>query len=301
MYAVRYIYFIFLPVAAFYILFAYAPLFNPVTGGIFMAFKHFRLNRGFSEMEWVGMQWFELMWGRPDFWIAIKNTFIISIGRLIVQFPMPIILAIMLNEVRRSGTKRVFQTIFTFPYFLSWIIIISLMKDMFQISGLVNGIIRYFGGETYNVLASNSRAVNLAVVFLSDIWKGAGWGAIIYLASISGIDPTLYEAAKADGANRWHCVVHITWPSIRPTAVILLILSCGSIMSAGFDQIYNLQNAVNMDMLNILDTYIYRFGFNGKMNQSFSVAAGVFRSIANFALLILADRFAKLLGSEGLF
>jgi putative aldouronate transport system permease protein len=266
-----------------------------------MAFKHFRLNRSFSEMEWVGMQWFRLMWGRPDFWNALQNTFIISIGRLIVTFPMPIILAIMLNEVRRSKIKRSLQTIFTFPHFISWIIVIGLMRDMFQIEGLVNGIIRNFGGTPFNFLANNSRFANLAMVFLSDIWKGAGWSAIIYLASITGIDPSLYEAARVDGANRWHCVMHITWPSIRPTAVILLILSCGSLMTVGFDQIFNMHNPINSSVLRVLDVYIYQFGFGGQMNQSFAVAAGLFRSVANFTMLILADRIAKLLGSEGLF
>ena len=301
MYAVRYVYLIFLPVLVYYVLFAYAPMFNPVTGGIFMAFKHFRLNTPFSQMDWVGLQWFSVMWSKPDFWLAFRNTFIISIGRLIVEFPMPIILAIVLNEVRRGNTKRVYQTIFTFPNFLSWIIVVSVLKDLLQINGLVNGILRELGNEPVNFLANKSMFANLSLVFLTNIWKSAGWGAIIYMASISGIDPQLYEAAIVDGANRWHCVIHITWPSIRPTAVVLLILSCGSILSAGFDQIFNLRNAVNKDVIEILDTYIYQYGFTGSMNQAFSVATGLFRSVINFTLLLLANKFARLLGSEGLF
>jgi len=276
-------------------------MFNPVTGGIFMAFKHFRLNTPFSQMEWVGLQWFNVMWSKPDFWQSLRNTFIISIGRLIVEFPMPIILAIVLNEVRRSSTKRVFQTIFTFPNFLSWIIVVSVLKDLLQINGLVNGILRELGNEPVNFLANQSMIANLSMVFLSNIWKSAGWGAIIYMASISGIDPQLYEAAIVDGANRWHNIIHITWPSIRPTAVVLLILSCGSILNAGFDQIFNLRNSVNKDTIEILDTYIYQYGFTGSMNQAFSVATGLFRSVINFTLLLLANKFARLLGSEGLF
>ena len=301
MYAVRYVYFIFLPVLAYYLFFAYAPMFNPATGGILMAFKHFRLNTAFSEMKWVGLQWFNVMWTKPDFWIALRNTFVISVGRLIIEFPMPVILAIVMNEVRRSGVKRIYQTIFTFPNFLSWIIVVSVLKDLLQVSGLINGILRGFGAEPINFLANTSVPGNLALVFLTNIWKGAGWGAIIYMASISGIDPQLYEAAVVDGANRWHCVIHITWPSIRPTAVVLLILSCGSILNAGFDQIFNIKNAINRDILEILDTYIYTYGFTGSMNQAFSVAAGLFRSVINFTLLLLANRFARLLGSEGLF
>jgi len=301
MYSVRYVYFIFLPVLAYYLLFAYAPMFNPATGGILMAFKHFRLNTTFAKMEWVGFQWFNVMWTKPDFWAALRNTFIISIGRLIVEFPMPVILAIIMNEVRRSSVKRIYQTIFTFPNFLSWIIVVSVLKDLLQISGLINGILRGFGMEPINFLANSSLPGNLALIFLTNIWKGAGWGAIIYMASISGIDPQLYEAAVVDGANRWHCVIHITWPSIRPTAVVLLILSCGSILNAGFDQIFNLRNAINREHIEILDTYIYQYGFTGSMNQSFSVAAGMFRSVINFTLLLLANKFARLLGSEGLF
>ena len=301
MYAVRYVYFIFLPVLAYYLIFAYAPMANPTTGGILMAFKHYRLNTPFSQMDWVGLQWFRVMWTKPDFWVALRNTFVISISRLIVEFPMPVIVAIVLNEVRRSSTKRVFQTIFTFPNFLSWIIVVSVLKDLLQVSGFVNNILRNFGVEPINFLANSGFAGNLALVLLTNIWKSAGWGAIIYLASISGIDPQLYEAAIVDGANRWHCIIHITWPSIRPTAVVLLILSCGSILSAGFDQIFNLRNAVNKDYIEILDTYIYQYGFKGSMNQSFSVAAGLFRSVVNFTLLLLANRFARLLGSDGLF
>jgi putative aldouronate transport system permease protein len=175
------------------------------------------------------------------------------------------------------------------------------MKDLLQVSGMINNILRGFGAEPINFLASNSMADNLVLVFLTNIWKGAGWGAIIYMASISGIDPQLYEAATVDGANRWHKIIHITWPSIRPTAVVLLILSCGNILNAGFDQIFNLRNAVNRGSIEILETYIYQYGFQGNMNQSFSVATGLFRSVINFALLLLANRFMKLLGSEGLF
>ena len=149
--------------------------------------------------------------------------------------------------------------------------------------------------------ANKSMIANLLLVFLTNIWKSAGWGAIIYMASISGIDPQLYEAAIVDGANRWHCIRHITWPSIRPTAVVLLILSCGNILNAGFDQIFNLRNAVNKDVIEILETYIYQYGFTGSMNQAFSVATGLFRSIINFTLLLMANKFARLLGSEGLF
>lgn len=301
MYAKRYIYLILLPVLAYYTIFSYAPMFNPTTGGILLAFRHFRFNTAFTDMEWVGLRWFELMWGRPDFWNALRNTFILSFGRLIFEFPMPIIIAILLNELRRNSTKRIFQTVFTFPHFISWIIVISLMRDMFQIAGVVNSFLRMIDVEPINFMASPSVTVNYLLVFLSNIWKSAGWGAIIYLASISGIDPQLYEATAVDGGNRWHKIIHITWPGIRPTAVVLLILQCGNILGIGFEQIFNLRNAINRDVIEILDTYIWAMGFGGTMNQSFAVAAGLFRSVVNLALLLSANKVAKLLGSNGLF
>jgi putative aldouronate transport system permease protein len=276
-------------------------MFNPRTGGILLAFKHFRFGTPFAEMEWVGLQWFEMMWRRPDFWNAMRNTFIISFGRLLFEFPMPVILAILMNEIRRKSSKRIFQTVFTFPHFISWIIVISLMRDMFQITGVVNGLIRELGGEPINFMASPSVMGNYLLIFLSNIWKSAGWGAIIYMASISGIDTQLYEASAVDGANRWHNIIHITWPGIKPTVVVLLILQCGNILGIGFEQIFNLRNAVNQGVIEVLDVYIWRMGFGGALNQSFAVAAGLFRSVINFALLLTANRIAKLLGSEGLF
>lgn len=301
MYKFRYLYFIFSVVVVYYLLFAYAPMFNPETGGILMAFKHFRYNSSFSEMDWVGLKWFDMMWSKPDFWLAIRNTFIISIGRLVIEFPMPIALAIILNEVRRGKPKRIFQTIFTFPNFLSWVIVVSVLRDILQLNGLINTGLRAFGAEPFNFLANKSMVANLLLVFITNIWKDAGWSAIIYLAAISGIDPQLYEASIVDGANRWQCIVNITWPGIKPTAVVLLILSCGSILNAGFDQIFNLRNGINKETLEILDTYIYRYGFTESINQSFSVATGLFKSVINFTLLVLANKFAHLLGSEGLF
>ena len=300
--AARFIYIIFLPALIYFMLFAYAPMFNLQTGGIMMAFTRYRLHTQFLDLEWVGLHWFRVLWSRPDFWEAFQNTLIISFGRLLIEFPAPIIVAILLNEVRRSSSKRFMQTVFTFPFFLSWVLVYSVLQDLFQFSGLINGLITFFGGDPILFLANNSRGINLALLFGSSIWRGAGWGAIIYLASISGIDPALYEAAKVDGANRWHCIRHITWPGIKPTVVVLLILACGNIMNGGFDQIFQFRNAINRPVIEILDTYVFAFGFGqGGMNQSFAAAAGLFRSVINFALLLTANKIARLLGSEGLF
>ncbi|MCL2880743.1 MAG: ABC transporter permease subunit [Treponema sp.] len=300
--ASRYLYLIFIPVVIYYLLFSYAPMFNLNTGGIFMAFTRYKLRAVFTDLEWVGLHWFKVLLSRPDFWEAFRNTLVISFGRLIFEFPAPIVLAILLNEVGRSGSKRVFQTIFTFPNFLSWVIVYGILQDMLQYTGVINTVLKSLGREPFMFLANNSMAANLTLLFGTSIWRGAGWGAIIYLASISGIDPSLYEAAKIDGASRWHCIRHITWPGIKPTAIVLLILAIGSAMNGGFDQIFQFRNAVNRPLIEILDTYVYQFGFGqGGMNQSFAVAAGLFKSVANFALLLAANRIARLLGSEGLF
>ena len=267
-----------------------------------MAFTRYRLHTSFMELEWVGLHWFRVLWNRPDFWQAFRNTLIISFGRLLIEFPVPVILAILLNEITRSAPKRIFQTIFTFPNFLSWILVYSVLQDLFQFTGLVNAIREMMGRDPIMFLAHSSRSINLALIFGSSIWRGAGWGAIIYLASISGIDSSLYEAAKVDGANRWHCIRHVTWPGIKSTVIVLLILACGSIMNGGFDQIFQFRNALNRPVIEILDTYVFAFGFGqGGMNQSFAVAAGLFRSVINFALLLTANKIAKLLGSAGLF
>ena len=300
--AARFIYLIFSPAVVFFLLFAYAPMFNLQTGGILMAFTRYRLHTSFLELDWVGLHWFRVLWNRPDFWQAFTNTLIISFGRLLIEFPVPIILAVLMNEIHRSSHKRIFQTVFTFPHFLSWILVYSVLQDLFQFSGLINAVRELMGLDPILFLAHSSRSINFALIFGSSIWRGAGWGAIIYMASISGIDPALYEAAKVDGANRFHCIRHVTWPGIKSTVVVLLILACGHIMSGGFDQIFQFRNAINRPVIEILDTYVFAFGFGaGGMNQSFAVAAGLFRSVINFALLLTANKIAKLLGSHGLF
>ena len=297
----RFVYLIFLPVAAFYIIFSYMPMFNTQTGGILMAFKHYRLNRNFFQMDWVGFQWFRQIWALPDFWMVMRNTLLISFGRLLFVFPMGIILAVMLNEVKSKRYKGIAQTIFTFPYFLSWVLVISIIKDLLLSDGLLNQLIRSWGGETIPFLSSRSIPLNLTLLFVTDIWKSAGWGAIIYLAAMSGIDPSLYEAAEADGANRWQRIRHITWPGILPTVIIMLILSCGNILNAGFDQIFNIRNPMNRNVIEILDTYIYYVAFTGAYNQSFSAAVGLFKAVINFTLLLSANKIAHLLGQGGLF
>ncbi len=298
----RYLLFMLTPVLLYYLLFNYLPMVNFQTGGILMAFKQHNLTKPFSEWKWVGLKYFEMMWRKPDFWVAMRNTVSISFVRLLVEFPVPIILSIILNEVYREKTKRIFQTVFTFPNFLSWILIVGIMRDLLQVDGVINGlIVTMAGGEAYNFLANTSAFSNYAMLILSNLFKGMGWGSIIYLASIAGIDPSLYEAAIVDGANRWHKIIHITWPGIKSTAIVLLILQCGNILNGSFDQIFNLVNGVNRSIIETIDVYIYRYAFQQSMNQSFAAASGLFKAVINFGLLMTANGLAKRLGDNNLF
>jgi putative aldouronate transport system permease protein len=297
----RYLFLLLLPVLAYYLIFNYAPIFNPQTGGILMAFKQHHLTKPFAEWESVGLKYFEMMWRKPDFWTAMRNTVTISFIRLVVEFPMPIFLALLLNEVRRDRQKRLYQTVLTFPNFLSWVLVVGLMRDLLQINGLVNGVIKAYGGTPYNFLANESHFSNYAMLVLSNLFKSVGWGSIIYLAAISSIDPTLYEAAAVDGANRWQRVWHITWPGIKSTAVVLLILQVGNILNSSFDQIFNLINGVNRSVIETIDVYIYRYAFQQSMNQSFAAASGLFKAVVNFALLLTANKIASRLGENRLF
>lgn len=294
----RYLYMLLSLTIIFLILFSYLPMFNMKSGGVLLAFKQYRFNTAFADMEWVGLKWFDKLWGQPEFWRAFKNTLIISFGRLLIEFPAPIILALMLNEVSKMGLKRVYQTVYTFPHFISWVLVVSVMRGLFATDGVVNQLMQTLGKDTIPFLISNEWFYPM--VFGTSIWKGVGWSSIIYLAAISGIDPGLYEAAAIDGANRWHCIRHITWPGIKSTAVILLILQCGNILNANFNQIFNLINDANMKVGEIFDTFIYRYAFWQARNFSFTVAAGLFKSVINFALLLTANSIVKMMGEESL-
>lgn len=300
-------YFLLLPALLLIIVFNYVPM-----GGIVLAFKQYQFNRPsalgdlpilrffgqMANMKWVGFKWFENLWAKPDFWMAFRNTLIISFGRIVIEFPVPIILALLMNEMRHQRLKRVYQTVYTFPHFLSWVLVASLINTLFLSDGTVNAIIKAMGGTPVRFLTDP--AVFRPMLFSTSIWKTAGWSSIIYMATISGIDPSLYEAAAIDGANRLQSMRFITWPALKPTVVILLILKCGNILNAGFDQVFNMYNDLTLPVADIFDTYIYRYAFQKGQNLSLSVAAGLFKSVINFALLITVNSLAKAAGEEGL-
>lgn len=290
----RIVYTLLLPGLIWLLLFAYLPM-----GGLSLAFKEYKANLGIWGSPWVGFENFKYVFRDPAFLDALWRTLYINIIKLVIQFPFPILLALMLNELRMKRGKKVFQTVLTFPHFLSWIIVSGVVINVLAYDGLVNSTLTLLGLPTINFLGSESTFVPM--LLLTDIWKSTGWGAIIYLAAISGIDQDQFESAQIDGASRMQQVFRITLPNIMPTVTVMFILSVGGLMSSGFDQIFNLANAATKNVSEVLDVYIYRITFQSSTDFSFSTAVSLFRSLVNMILLLAADRVAKMLGGDGLF
>lgn len=292
----KYIYLLLLPGILFYLLFAYGPMY-----GIILAFKDYTFKGGILGSPWVGLEKFRMLFVEPEFIQAFKNTIIISFGKIIFGFPIPILLAILLNELRFKKFKKTLQTVFTFPHFLSWIIISSIVLNIFGNLGAVNNMLSVLGLERQHFLAD--KQLFRPLLYITDIWKEAGWSSIIYLAAISGINPELYEAATIDGANRFQKIRYVTWPGMRSVAELLLLLSIGQVMNAGygFDQVFNLYNPTVYEVGDIIDTFVYRITFQRPPDFGFSTAVGLFKSVINFGLLVTADRVAKALGQRGIF
>ncbi|MEV5025685.1 sugar ABC transporter permease [Paenibacillus sp. LPE1-1-1.1] len=276
----------FLPGLLFYIIFKYAPM-----GGIIIAFKDFNLRDGIFGSPWVGMDNFMQLFNQAQSLQIIRNSFMISILGIVVGFPVPIILAIMLNEVRKMWFKRVVQTLVYLPHFLSWVIVGGIVLSLFALeSGTINRWLEGFLGEPYPFMYEK---VSWLIIYLgSGIWKEMGFAAIIYLAALAGIDPHLYEAGSIDGANKWQQMRHITIPGISTTIILLLILSVGKVMDVGFDQIYNLQNAVVSDVANVISLYIYQIGIL-RGQYSLTAAMGIFENLVGLVLILSANYFAR--------
>lgn len=290
----RMIYTLLIPGLIWLILFAYLPM-----GGLSLAFKDYKANLGIWGSPWVGMENFSYVFRDPAFANAVWRTLYINFLKLLIQFPFPILLALMLNELRMRRASKLLQTVFTFPHFLSWIIVSGIVINVLSYDGLVNSTLALLGLPTINFLGSESTFVPM--LLLTDIWKSTGWGAIIYLAAISGIDQDQYESAQIDGASRMQQMFRITLPNILPTVTVMFILSVGGLMSSGFDQIFNLANAATQNVSEVLDVYIYRITFQSSTDFSFSTAVSLFRSLVNMILLLAADRAAKMMGGDGLF
>ena len=285
------LYVMLLPTIVFLFIFHYIPIY-----GASIAFKEFWVTKGILGSPWVGFDHFERLFATEKFWQVFRNTIEINLLRLVFGFPAPIVLAILLNEVRHRLFKRSIQTIVYLPHFISWVTIAGIMFSLLSNEGLVNKLIVTFGGDPVNFLTSNSMFRPLLVV--SGIWKEVGWGTIIYLAALSGINPDLYEAATVDGANRFKQVLHITLPSLLPIISILLILNFGSMMNGGFDQVFNLYNTMVYESGDVIDTYVYRIGLT-QGEYSMATAIGLFLNLINFVLLVLVNGAAKRIGGQG--
>jgi putative aldouronate transport system permease protein len=282
----RHIYLFLLPAIIWFLTFCYYPMY-----GALLAFKDFKYNLGIIGSPWVGFRYFEYFLSDPKFYEVLRNTLAISFLKLIFGFPAPIILALMLNEVRCARFKKVVQTISYLPHFVSWVVVVTLLQKILSPNaGLINDIRYEMGLEP--IFFMGIKSLFLPLVIISSVWKGVGWGSIIYLAALSNIDPNLYEAAEIDGAGRWRMLFNITLPSIVPTIAILLIFNLSGILSAGFDQIYLMQTPSTMSVSEILDTYVLKLGLlDGQF--SYSTAVGLFRSLVSMVLIVTVNTISK--------
>lgn len=282
-----------IPAVVFYIIFNYIPMY-----GILIAFEDYYPKLGIMGSPFVGVANFVTIFNDPEFWNVLKNTVIIGFFKIIISFFSAILVALLLNEIRMKFFKKTVQTVVTFPHFLSWVVVGGFIANLFGRTGSINDIIALFGGNRIDFMSNGP--FFLFVLFFSDVWKEAGWGAIVYIATMVGISPELYEAADIDGATRIQKMVNITLPAIKSTAVLLLILSVGGILSAGFDQIFNLYNPLVYNVSDILDTYIYRQTFKSGMPAGQGTAIGLFKSVVSFILVFITDRVSKAFGERGI-
>ena len=276
----------FIPVLLWFILFDYVPM-----HGILIAFEDFKIGKGVFGSKFVGFANFRKLFQSPTFLRAFVNTVVISALRIVTTFPAPIILALLLNEVRHKRFKKVAQTITYLPHFLSWVVLAGIFLQILSpTSGVVNEVLNALGFESVYFLG-DPKWFRFTLVITS-LWKEVGWSTVIYMAALTSIDMELYEAAELAGANRWQKCIHITLPCLMPIITIQLILTAGSIMNGGFDQIFNLYNDGVMKVGDIIDTYVYRKGLES-MGYSFATAAGLFKNVISFAMVLLTNRASK--------
>jgi putative aldouronate transport system permease protein len=266
------------PGLAWLVLFSIVPMF-----GIVMAFQDFIPGRSWLGSKWVGLENFTYLFSMQDVRMVIKNTLIIAVAKIVLGLLVPLTFALLLNEVKNLQFKRVAQTVVYLPHFISWVILASILLNIFGYTGIVNTIMGAFG-KPPRVFMQSAQFARYLMIF-SDVWKGFGFGAIIYLATLAGINPELYEAAAIDGAGRWRSMRSITLPGLMSTIVLLAVLSLGNVLNAGFDQIFNMYNPMVYSTTDILDTYVYRLAFL-QMDFSLSTAAGLFKSVISFVLII---------------
>ncbi len=290
-----------IPAIVYYVLFCYVPMY-----GVFLSFADYSISKGVlgSIFEnWVGFDNFIFIFNYPKFTEAFLNTLLIGSLKVVVSFLGAVLVALLINEIRMRFFKKAVQIIVTFPHFLSWVVVASLFLMLLDKTGIINKVIVAAGGQDLTLFSDGKQFIGL--LLSTDVWKEAGWGSIIYIATMAGISSDLYEAADIDGATRLQKIWHITLPGIRPTAILLLIMSVGGVLSAGFDQIFNmtsqLHNSLVIDSVEIIDTLIYSNTIASKsLDEGITTAIGLFKSVVGFVLVIVTDRIAKLCGERGI-
>ncbi|MDE6621684.1 MAG: ABC transporter permease subunit [Lachnospiraceae bacterium] len=274
-------------------LFVFVPLF-----GSLMAFQNYVPAKGIFGSKWVGLENFKFIFSLPDSRQVFVNTLVIAFAKLIFNIIVPVLFAILLNEITVGICKKFFQTVVYLPHFLSWVVLATVVTNMFSLSGPFNAVVTAFGGDAIQFLADNNWFRK--VIVATDVWKEFGYNSVVYLAALTGIDLGLYEAASIDGANRFEQTLHITLPSLMPTIILMTALNLGNILNAGFDQIFNLYNPIVYETGDIIDTYVYRIGMVERQ-YSIGTAVGLFKSVISFLLIMGANKGAKKLTGSGIF
>lgn len=281
-----------LPGLIYFIIFKFIPMFGSV-----IAFQDYNVMGGIFHSPWVGLKHFKALFQYQDFSRILVNTIFLGFCKTILIFPIPIILSLMLNEVKNLKLKKTIQTAIYIPYFISWVIVGGLIFDIFGIGGLFNNIRNVLGLDSVLVMQKESRFRPIYII--SSIWKESGWGTVVYLAAMSGIDPTLYESAAMDGASRLQRMRYITFPLLIPTIVTLFLLNIGSFLDLGFDQVFNLQTPMTYSVSDIFDTYVYRVGIQ-QAQYSFTTAVGLFQSVVGLILVLIFNKLSQKTTEGGL-
>ena len=289
----KWLYAMVLPAILYYFIFKYVPMY-----GLVIAFKNFNVFTGISGSAWNGLDNFRKVFSTDLFWLATRNTLLLNLSTLMVSFPLTILVSLMLNEVRSKMFRKVSQSFLYLPHFISWVVVAGIATNLFsQTDGSINNVLAHMGLNRVPFLNENSWWIFTYVI--TNVWKEIGWGTIIYLAAITGIDESLYEAAYIDGATKFQRIVYITLPMIKSVIIVMLILSISKMMSIGLDAPLLLGNTKVINVSEVLSTYIYRLGIL-KAQYSLSTVIGLFQSVVNIIILLLADRFAKFIGEEGI-
>lgn len=290
----RWIYAMLLPGVIYFAVFKYLPMW-----GVLIAFQDYQPFLGFLNSPWVGLKHFERFFAEPAFWMLFRNTLLMALYNLLFFFPLPILIALLLNELRSKLFKNVVQSFLYVPHFISWVVVVGIAYIFFTTEGgLINELIVSLGGNKISFLLSQEWFRPLIVSEM--IWKETGWGTIIFLAALAGVDMQLYEAARIDGAGRFRQIWHVTLPAIRTTIVILLILRLGHFLDTGFEQIYLMMNAMNREVAEVFDTYVYNAGIlQGQF--SYTTAVGLFKSVVGLILVVSANHLARKAGEEGIY